>query len=156
MLEEEIKKRADAVDAHLQACFDGQLPQELYRACRHYIDAGGKRLRPAFLMLACELSGGEDDPISCAGAVELIHTFTLIHDDIMDNDELRRGVPTVHTLWGSAGAILAGDTLYSKAFEMMACSPMNTEKKSECIGVFSRTCTDICEGQWLDLSLKDK
>jgi len=156
MLEEEIKRRADVVDAHLNTCFDGQLPEELYRACRHYIDAGGKRLRPAFLTLSSELSGGEDDPLMCAAAVELIHTFTLIHDDIMDNDALRRGVPTVHTVWGSAGAILAGDTLYSRAFEMIASSSMNAEKRSECIGVFSRTCTEICEGQWLDLFLKDR
>ncbi|MHC1570857.1 MAG: polyprenyl synthetase family protein [Methermicoccaceae archaeon] len=157
MLEEEIKKKAHMVDEHIQRYFEGQsTPRELYRACTHYIDAGGKRLRPALLMLASELCGGEDDPLACAAAVELIHTFTLIHDDIMDNDEMRRGVPTVHTLWGEAGAILAGDTLYSKAFEMIAGSSMNAQKRSECMGVLSRTCTEICEGQWIDIDISQR
>ncbi|HIH69316.1 polyprenyl synthetase family protein [Methermicoccus shengliensis] len=156
MLQHELKARARVVDECLGTIFEGASPEQLYRACTHYIYAGGKRLRPVVVMLACELSGGEDDPIPCAAAVELIHTFTLIHDDIMDRDELRRGIPTVHTLWGEAGAILAGDTLYSKAFETIAHSTMPPEKRSECIAVLSRACTSICEGQWMDMSFEDR
>jgi len=154
MLQHELKARAMVVDEYFDTIFEDACPDQLYRACTHYIRAGGKRLRPVVVMLTCELTGGENDPLPCAAAVELIHTFTLIHDDIMDQDELRRGIPTVHTVWGEAGAILAGDTLYSKAFETIAHSAMPPEKKSECIAVLSRACTKICEGQWMDISFE--
>jgi geranylgeranyl diphosphate synthase type I len=86
----------------------------------HPIEAGGKRIRPCLTLLACEAVGGESDGIiSAAAAVELLHTFTLVHDDIMDHDNERRGRPTVHSIWGEEMGIIVGDTLYSSAFKAL-------------------------------------
>ncbi|MBW3582079.1 MAG: polyprenyl synthetase family protein [Euryarchaeota archaeon] len=88
---------------------------------RHVIDAGGKRLRPLLTMLACEaVCEDADRALPTAAGLELLHTFTLVHDDVMDNDLTRRGRPTVHALWGGPLAICAGDALYAFAFDKMA------------------------------------
>jgi len=87
----------------------------------HPIKAGGKRIRPALTILACEAVGGSADAaMPAAASVELLHTFTLVHDDIMDKDDERRGKPTVHSLWGDDMGILIGDALYSAAFAALA------------------------------------
>ncbi|MCD4821330.1 MAG: polyprenyl synthetase family protein [Methanococcoides sp.] len=132
-------------------------PEELYKASRYLPDAGGKRLRPAVLMLSTEAVGG--DPMSvipAAVALELVHNFTLVHDDIMDNDDVRRGMPAVHVKWGSEGAILAGDTLYSKAFEILSVMEKDPERILKCVALLSRTCTEICEGQWMDIDFENR
>ena len=159
---EEVEKRVHLMDESWESVLSPRNPEELYKACRHYLRAGGKRLRPALVMLASELfldeSGqppeGWEDPTTYAIAIEMIHNFTLIHDDIMDNDEMRRGVKTVHTVWGLEAAILAGDTLYSKSFETVCASGHAPWKIAECIGVLSETSSLICEGQWMDVSFE--
>jgi geranylgeranyl diphosphate synthase type I len=86
----------------------------------HPIKAGGKRIRPALLLLACEMVGGNAlNALPAAASVELLHTFTLVHDDIMDHDLERRGKPTVHALWGEEMGIIVGDTIYSAAFRAL-------------------------------------
>lgn len=93
-------------------------PKVLYDAASHIVRAGGKRLRPYLVLKCCELVGGDKSAaLPFAAAVEILHTFTLIHDDIMDNDELRRGVPTVHVKWGIPIGIAAGDLLFAKVYE---------------------------------------
>ena len=95
-------------------------------AMRHALFAGGKRLRPIIAMAACEACGGESEEILApACALEMIHTYSLIHDDLpaMDDDDLRRGLPTVHRAYGEAEAILAGDALHSLAFQLLAEHP---------------------------------
>ena len=95
----------------------------LYDSMKYSLQAGGKRLRPVLLMAACEFAGGDiKDAIPYAAAIEYIHTYSLIHDDLpaMDNDDLRRGLPTNHKVYGEALAILAGDGLLNTAFEAMA------------------------------------
>ena len=90
---------------------------------RYSLLAGGKRLRPILTLAACELAGGDADlAMPTAVAMEMIHTMSLIHDDLpaMDNDDLRRGRPTNHKVYGEAKAILAGDALLTRAFEMVA------------------------------------
>src|SRR5665647_2473193 len=120
-LTDEIKKRSVHVDAAINELLPVTHPEELYKASRYLVDAGGKRLRPAVLILAAEAVGSDlESVLPAAVAVELVHNFTLIHDDIMDKDDIRRGMPAVHTIWGEDGAILAGDTLYSKAFEILS------------------------------------
>ena len=92
----------------------------LYEAMKYSLTAGGKRLRPVLLLAACEFAGGDiREALPYACAVEYIHTYSLIHDDLpaMDNDDLRRGLPTNHKVYGEALAILAGDGLLSTAFE---------------------------------------
>jgi len=100
----------------------GEIPEILLEAMDYSLQAGGKRLRPVLLLAACEAAGGAmEDAIPFACALEMIHTYSLIHDDLpaMDNDDLRRGKPTNHKVYGEGMAILAGDGLLSAAMEMM-------------------------------------
>jgi len=136
-------------------------PRELYDASRHLIKAGGKRVRPFLVIQSCRAVGGrEDSVLPAAVAVELIHNFTLIHDDIMDQDELRRGAPTVHVLWGVSTAILAGDLLFSKAFEaLFMCSSypdISSESLVEAGRRLASAVSVIAEGQALDMSFSGR
>ncbi len=154
---DEIKKRSVHVDAAIDELLPVTHPEELYKASRYLVDAGGKRLRPAVLILAAEAVGSDlKSVLPAAVAVELVHNFTLIHDDIMDKDDIRRGMPAVHTIWGEAGAILAGDTLYSKAFEILSKVENEPLRILKCMDVLSKTCTEICEGQWLDMDFEKR
>lgn len=156
-LMDELKKRSVYVDKGIEELLPISHPEELYKASRYLPDAGGKRLRPAVLMLSTEAVGG--DPMSvipAAVALELVHNFTLVHDDIMDNDDVRRGMPAVHVKWGIEGAILAGDTLYSKAFEILSVMEKDPESILKCVALLSRTCTEICEGQWMDVDFEKR
>lgn len=153
----EIGKRGKRVDKEINNLMPIRHPDELYRAMRYLFDAGGKRLRPATLILSAEAVGGAaDDVLPAATAVELVHNFTLIHDDIMDQDGLRRGIPAVHVKWGLSGAILAGDTLYSKAFHILSQTRADAERMVQCLTLMSITCTEICEGQWMDISFEKR
>jgi geranylgeranyl diphosphate synthase type I len=121
------------------------------------VDSGGKRLRPSMLLLAAEAAGGEALALAPAAvSIELVHNFTLIHDDIMDNADVRRGRPAVHKIWGQSGAILAGDTLYSKAFQVLGMTAASPERILGAMNMLSQTCTAICEGQWLDMEFESK
>jgi len=123
-------------------------PKRLYDASRYLTKAGGKRIRPLLCLLACKAVGGKiKDALETAVAIELIHTFTLIHDDIMDKDELRRGVPSVHKTYGESTAILAGDLLFSKAFELC---------DSRAIKILAEASAEICEGQEMDMSFENR
>jgi len=101
----------------------GEIPEKLLEAMKYSLEAGGKRLRPVMLLAACEMAGGDPEtamPFACA--IEMIHTYSLIHDDLpaMDNDDLRRGKPTNHKVFGEDLAILAGDGLLNAAAELMS------------------------------------
>ena len=100
-IEDRLIANAAKVDKYIYDLLEPRRPEILYQAARHIIAAGGKRLRPYLVLKACGLVGG--DPASVvpfAAALEVLHSFTLIHDDVMDNDDLRRGVSTVHRRWG--------------------------------------------------------
>ncbi|MDD2439152.1 MAG: polyprenyl synthetase family protein [Methanosarcinaceae archaeon] len=154
---DEIQKRTVHVDNAIAEMLPITEPEELYKASRYLVDAGGKRLRPAVLILAAESLGSDlESVLPAAVAVELVHNFTLVHDDIMDRDDVRRGMPAVHVKWGEAGAILAGDTLYSKAFEILSKIDSEPDKILKCMEVLSKTCTEICEGQWLDMNFETR
>ena len=108
----------------------GEPPQKLHEAMRYSLFAGGKRLRPALCIAAAEACGGNaGDAINAAAAIEMLHTYTLIHDDLpaMDNDELRRGRPTCHIQFDEATAILAGDALLTLTFEILADIPQHAQ-----------------------------
>lgn len=157
MIEEELQKRAKLVDEAIPKFLPITPPDELYHAMRHLLDAGGKRLRPSALLLAAEATGGKpENVLPAAVAIELIHNFTLIHDDIMDEAELRRGLTTVHKKWGVPRAIIAGDALYSKAFEILSCAKSEPSQIVESLELMSKTCTDICEGQWMDMNFQTR
>src|SRR3990172_1086905 len=153
MIEDFLQKSAKIVDESIPKFLPITPPDELYKAMRHLLDAGGKRLRPSALLLAAEAVGGKpEDVLPAAVAVELVHNFTLIHDDIMDEADLRRGLTTVHKKWGVPKAIIAGDALYSKAFEILSCTRSEPARLVESLELMSKTCTDICEGQWMDMN----
>ena len=155
MMEDELGKRAALVTEAIEQLLPVVHPRGLYEASRHLVDSGGKRLRPSMLLLAAEAAGGEAAALAPAAvSIELIHNFTLIHDDIMDNADVRRGRPAVHKLWGEPGAILAGDTLYSKAFQVLGMTPAEPGRILGAMNMLSRTCTAICEGQWLDMEFE--
>ena len=106
----------------------GYIPEKLFEAMDYSLSAGGKRLRPVLLLAACDTLGGDvNEALPFACALEMIHTYSLIHDDLpaMDNDDLRRGRPTNHKVFGEGVAILAGDALLTEAFAMLASVPAN-------------------------------
>ncbi|HYB58987.1 MAG TPA: polyprenyl synthetase family protein [Candidatus Acidoferrales bacterium] len=148
------KKLIDkALDEYLPVVF----PEELYRAARHLIKAGGKRLRPTVLLLGAQTVQPDiavDAILPAAVAVELVHNFTLIHDDIMDADATRRSIETVHTKWGTSEGILAGDALYAKAFEVLSYTKTQPDAAMKCLRLLSKACLHICEGQWLDITFE--
>jgi len=123
-----LTARKVLVEKELFACLPvaGTRPAELADAMRHAVISGGKRLRPILCLAAAEAAGGKaEDAIHAACAVELLHTYTLVHDDLpcMDNDMLRRGQPTVWAKYGEAMAVLVGDALQTLAFETLAKTP---------------------------------
>ena len=118
-----LSQSKELVEAALDGSLGPERPESLREAMRYSLLAGGKRLRPILCLAACELAGGESSQaMPTAVALEMIHTMSLIHDDLpaMDDDDLRRGRPTNHKVYGEAVAILAGDALLTRAFEMVA------------------------------------
>lgn len=150
-----LKTVAETID-HMIDRYYVDKTGELNKAAAHLLAAGGKRLRPAVVLLAADAvrPGSSDDLLHAALALEVTHTFTLIHDDIMDDDSLRRGVPTVHTKWDEPTGILAGDVLYARAFEHICMAKAEDEAKVRAVTMLARACADICEGQHMDMSFE--
>jgi len=144
-----------ALDRYSQ--FDEGCPSELAEATRYALLAPGKRLRPRLVLLAAEACGGLlDDALPAASAVEMIHTYSLVHDDLpaMDDDDLRRGRPTCHKVFGEAVAILVGDALLARAFEILASDVRPAERAAHCCAVLGRAAgaTALVGGQASDLA----
>lgn len=133
-------------------------PQDLQDASLYLTKAGGKMLRPALTLIVADAVGGnKEDAVNTAASLELIHTFSLIHDDIMDDDDMRRGKPSVHKVWDEPTAILAGDTLFSKAFEMIILSKDNgadPANVANALATVADACVKICEGQASDMGFE--
>jgi geranylgeranyl diphosphate synthase type I len=153
-IESRLEDSAVKVDGFIDDLLRGEGPEVLYDAARHLIKAGGKRLRPYLALRSCELVGGDErDAIPFSAAVEVLHNFTLVHDDIMDNDDLRRGVPTVHAKWGLPVAIAAGDLLFAKVYEaLMDAAEVPCDRIKDCVKRVTDATIAICEGQVLDVS----
>ena len=154
---DELKKRADFFNDYLKKYLNDGDPESLYDAARHLPLAGGKRLRPVISILACESLGGNPEKIlPVANGIELLHNFTLVHDDIMDKSSIRRNLPTVHIKYNEPTAILAGDLLYTKSFESVQkvdLDYMGFKKINDGIISCSR---EICEGQQMDMDFELK
>ena len=115
MMNKEFERLQTLANDALAECFNERCDQsELLEAMRYSLLAGGKRIRPILLLLFCRLCGGtEEEALNAACGVEMLHTYSLIHDDLpcMDDDDLRRGRPTCHKVYGESNAVLAGDAL---------------------------------------------
>lgn len=130
-------------------------------AMRYSLSNGGKRVRPALSLEFCRICGGDTEKaLPFAAAVEMIHTYSLIHDDLpcMDDDDMRRGKPSCHIKYGEEYALLAGDGLLTKAFEIMASAELETEKTVKAVSVLSKCAghRGMVEGQTLDLQSEGK
>ena len=157
VLRQQLRSTALMVDEFIDSVLDGQ-PQDLYDATAHYIENGGKRLRPFLLLKSCELLGGMmEQALPIAAAIEMVHNFTLVHDDIIDNDEFRHGVPTVHRQYGLPLAILGGDTLIVKAFQCITTrggkAGLPNDVIVELMAKLTQSCLDMSEGEALDIHI---
>lgn len=156
-VKQELKKRADFFNQELERFLKNGEPETLYDAARHLPLAGGKRLRPCMAMLSCEAVNGDvRNVIPLSIGLELIHNFTLVHDDIMDKSKLRRNMPAVHIKYGEPTAIIAGDLLFTKAFESMHAitGDIKIFKNVE-FGLID-CIREICEGQQLDIEFENR
>ena len=156
--DQEYKTALALVEQELSGCFLTEGPnKELLDAMRYSLLAGGKRVRPVLALKFCEALCGDPEPaLDYACAVEMLHTYSLIHDDLpcMDDDELRRGKPTCHVKYGEWLALLAGDALQTAAFERLACARRTLpEANAKACGILARAagCAGMCAGQYLDM-----
>ncbi len=156
-LKQELNKRADFFNQQLEKFLSNGQPETLYDAARHLPLAGGKRLRPCISMLSCEAVKGDIIKVMpLALALEIIHNFTLVHDDIMDKSKIRRNTPTVHIKYGEPAAILAGDLLFTKAFEAMHQITSDCTIFKNIEYGFIDCIREICEGQQLDVEFEQR
>jgi geranylgeranyl diphosphate synthase type II len=150
-----VARLRDRVDRYLSDAIGAGNPPELRDACTYVLAGGGKRLRAILLLLACEAVGGNARKALPAGAaVEIMHNFTLVHDDIMDHAPTRRGRPTVHLRWSLNTALLAGDVLLGEAYRVLL-----RTAEVDCpriVGLFTTGVIEVCRGQALDLEFEGR
>ncbi len=153
-----LKQLQERIDDCLEFMLeDDDVPyRTLLQAMSDSLNAGGKRLRPALVLEFCRLCGGDEErALPAALSVELLHTYSLIHDDLpcMDNDDLRRGKPTNHKVFGECTATLAGDALQAAAFQMVLDAPLPDGRTLRCARLLARAAgpEGICGGQQMDL-----
>ena len=127
-------------------------PNQLYEPIAYHMALGGKRVRPVLTLMACDAMGGDpSNAIDVAVGLEMFHNFTLLHDDVMDNADVRRGKPTVHRRWNDNTAILSGDTMLTIATQYIARSA-----NWQCMDLFNKTAIEIYEGQQWDMDYEDR
>jgi geranylgeranyl diphosphate synthase type II len=130
-------------------------PATLYEPGDYFLSWGGKRIRPVMCLMGSEMFGEiSADTYEVATAIELFHNFTLIHDDIMDEAPLRRGMETVHVKYGSNTALLTGDVMMIRAYEYL--NKINLQYLSRILSLFNKTAKEVCEGQQLDIDFEKK
>ena len=147
------------IDSALKELFKNltftQKPEGLYDPLRYMINIGGKRIRPRLCLTAYALfkDGLCEEVLAPAAALEVFHSFTLIHDDIMDKADVRRGVPTVYKKWDENTAILSGDVMSIESYKLLAKAPASV--LPEALALFSKTAAEVCEGQQYDMDFED-
>ncbi|MEN8201538.1 MAG: polyprenyl synthetase family protein [Bacteroidota bacterium] len=143
------------IEKHIQNLSIPDAPPELYEPVKYVLSLGGKRIRPALVILSCDLfSGAVESALIPAVAIEVFHNFTLVHDDIMDRSEIRRGQATVHIKYNKNVAILSGDVMSILASRLINQSPgvvLNTVHD-----IFTKTAMEVCEGQQMDMNFEDQ
>lgn len=143
------------VNAFLVGITNGRSPESLYSPIKYVLSMGGKRIRPVLMLLAYNMYCDDTEkimPVACA--IETYHNYTLLHDDLMDNAEVRRGKQTVHKKWDNNTAILSGDSMLVMAYELMA--RCDDEKLREVLSIFTKTALEIGEGQQYDMDFEKR
>ena len=150
---EYLKKMSAELDGPIKSYIGDEEPKVLMDASKQYPFAGGKRMRPAMAVACCRAVGGDGaKAVPLAVAVEYIHNFTLIHDDLMDGDEKRRGMTTIHVGYGMPTAVLAGDALFAKAFQIIANLDVPADRMRNALKYVSQAVWDLARGQQMDVN----
>lgn len=151
---EQIKIFLSQFESYLKTHPLTRQPLNLYEPADYILSLGGKRLRPVFTLLGCDLYGKTSDyAMNAAMAVEVFHNFTLLHDDIMDKAEVRRGSPTVHIKYNTNTAILTGDVMMIQAYQYLL-NYQNPILVKELLDVFNKMAFEVCEGQQMDMDFE--
>ncbi len=165
MIQEYIKEKSGEIEAVLEGFLQkAGTSERLWEAMRYALFPGGKRIRPLLAIASCEALGGHtQEVLPAASALEFVHTYSLIHDDLpaMDDDDMRRGKPSVHIVFGEATAILAGDAFLTLAFEILSTYPEGRQylkKKLKVITILASACgmKNLIDGQFMDLHFEGK
>lgn len=156
-IQQELTKQ---VEEELQKLHLPETPYSLYDPVRYTLSLGGKRVRPYFTLVACGMSGGDpEEAMPAAMAIELLHNFTLLHDDIMDAADTRRGKDSVFKKWDTSTAILSGDAMYAWAFEQLqyygSKDAYGKKQYEQIMSIFLTSARVVCEGQAYDLEFQD-
>ena len=152
-VKQRLKEMSAELDGPIRSYIEDELPSNLIEAARQYPYAGGKRMRPCMVVAACRAVGGDGKKaVPMAVAIEYIHNFTLIHDDLMDGDEMRRGMRTSHVIYGMPTAILAGDALFAKAYQIIGGMDIPAEDLRRVLSVTSKAVWDLARGQQMDVN----
>lgn len=152
---DQLKHLQNEVEKALAELKVSSQPQALYEPIRYFLSIGGKRIRPILVLLAARMfQNKREDVLNQALAVELFHNFTLVHDDIMDNAPLRRGIQTIHEKWNPSQAILSGDVLMIVAYQYL----MRTDAKymEALMNAFNKMAIEVCEGQQMDMDFENR
>jgi geranylgeranyl diphosphate synthase type I len=154
---EDYKDRVEKINEYMMRSLEIVENKTLRAAMMHYPQAGGKRLRPLLATLSCEAVGGRwTAAVPFGVALELVHNFTLVHDDVMDNDETRRGIKTVHAQYGMPEAILAGDALFARAFELIPDSDTHDDRLVQLVDIIAKAVRLLAEGQQMDMDFEGR
>ena len=140
---------------HLEFLKTLEQPVNLYEPIRYIMNIGGKRLRPILALMSSQaINGGTKSALGVAGAIEIFHNFSLVHDDVMDKADLRRGLPTVHKKWNLNTSILSGDAMMILAYQQLESYQADIFKSLA--SIFSKTALEVCEGQQMDIDFESR
>ena len=145
----------DIVEKELSDLYYPSTPKHLYDSIKYVLNIGGKRIRPILMLLSHQLFSDDiEKSIKAALGIEVFHNFTLLHDDIMDEAPLRRGLQTAHEKWDNNTAILSGDTMLVQAFHLI--SQVENKNLRKVLEVFNKASTEVCEGQKWDMNFEER
>ena len=154
---DKYKDRVGTINEQLMRTLEVMENENLRAAMAHYPSAGGKRLRPLLATMVCQAFGGDPDKAIPFGiALEMVHNFTLVHDDVMDEDDTRRGLKTVHCEYGVPMAILAGDAMFARAFEIVLESDLPDPSVVKMVEILARSVRLLADGQQMDLDFESR
>ena len=154
-MEKRLTRYLEMINEALAEIKYPQSPDSLYAPIRYELSLGGKRIRPVLTLMACELFGGDlQQALKPAMGIEIFHNFTLLHDDVMDKADMRRGKPTVHKVWDENHAILSGDAMQILATQYVA--QVAPRLLPQVLETFLKTAIEICEGQQLDMEFETR